>query len=95
MNLEDWELEELLLLAYGYSEEEAEERLNNGFDVDEFLTEKLDEKDGVMNFVHDLVSRLMPFCFLGESPLTKEFYQGFAEFKDGITRAIAQIEIKR
>jgi hypothetical protein len=94
MNMETFELEELLLLAYGFSEEEADEKIDDGFDLDLFLTDKLQEKDGVLNFVHDLASRLMPFCFMGDSPLTGKHYQGFADIKGPVTRPIAKIEIK-
>lgn len=93
MDIEDFELDELILRAYGYSEEETEKMLNDYFDVDEFLTDKLDKKDGVLNFVHDLINRLMPFCFIGESHLTKKTFQGFGYAKDDGTIAIAQREI--
>jgi hypothetical protein len=91
MNIKSYELDELVLRAYGYSGEEIDEKLADYFDADYFLTDKLEKMDGVLNFVHDLVSRLMPFCFSAQSALTKKLMCGFGVTKEGIITAIAHM----
>lgn len=95
MNLDTTELEELILTAYGYSEDEKETMFNTGLDLEDFLHGKLMETHdgGIESFLHDFISRLMPLCTVGQSPLTKNFFKGFGIEKNGVERMICRIEI--
>ncbi|GAI92811.1 unnamed protein product [marine sediment metagenome] len=71
------DFEELLLYAYGNSEEKIEDKINNHFDIDELIYEKLIEGDDLTGAVQNLISKLMSMIIVGESPLTKKVYKGF------------------
>ena len=70
--IEYHEFKELLLYAYGYSEKEVEEKINNHFDIDELIYEKLTKNDDLTGEIQNLISRLMLMIIARESPVTKK-----------------------
>lgn len=71
------EIEELILYAYGKTEAEVEKFINDGEDIDEFITDKLEDHGGVFDFICDFVNRIMPKIEIGTSPISDETFKGF------------------
>lgn len=73
MDIKPFEVEELAakILGFGedYDEEEVEQKL---FDVYEIS----------MDSFHRLISDLVPLCEVGESPITKQRFRGFADIEN-------------
>ncbi len=96
LNLNNLEFMELLPLAFGLSEEETEELLNDDYDPEEWLHNKLTDNhhDSLADMAHALISGLMPMIFVGRSPLTNTLSKGFGVGESVRIRKICGVEIE-
>lgn len=90
--MDDFEFENLILRAYGLSEEETDEKINEGFCMYQFLDNHMQGLEDIPEAIKDLIERLMPMIVGGESFLTKKKYKGFGTEKNGFTDMICKIE---
>jgi hypothetical protein len=95
LNISDWELEELIPMVFGLSEEEVEKLINDQFDLEEWLHEKLMDNcyESLTELVHKLINGLMPMIFVGRSPLTDTLSKGFGVQDGDAIRKICGIEV--
>lgn len=63
-------------------------------DWEEVIEERMAETYGLgMEEFGMLVGKLVPLCAIGESPITKQMFRGFAVEEGGVGRWLARVEV--
>ena len=84
----DWlEIQELAAHITGVSEDNPE--------WDDAIENKMAETYGIsMESFEMLVKQLAPLCTIGQSPITKTMYRGFAVEEGSVGRWLAKVEVE-